>query len=391
MMATKRRRSFVDSEEDEPKAHKRMEITTHSNEQQGKPNFPPEMVFEIINRVPVQSVIRFGSISKYWYNSIHQNPKFPSDYFLQSLKNPSLILCILNLNPKDSIFYNHHMLYFEDNRKHKHANGRTVHKFLTSRSHGRKQVVGFCNGLVCLSKMIKNPSTYDIYSLSMPEVFSIFTPSVADGYVKFHGFGFDSITKEYKCVLIFNSSASIDLFKCIMVFTLGTSLWRKIEIPNPPLKLFGDDVYKAAISSSGVLYWRTTVGSRDMISFDLHREKFQVFQIPSECIVSSTEQQQQQQQTVIVQHLEFKGSLCVAHLEKTSGTSQNNCKVHFYTLNDISRSIWTKKTLLLSLCRPPCSGEGVELWASMVRFYFTGSTGETFASTFFTGKRISRL
>ncbi|KAI3937193.1 hypothetical protein MKW92_053144, partial [Papaver armeniacum] len=61
-MATKRLRSFVDSEEDEPKAQKRMEITTHSNEQQGKPNFPPEMVLEIINRVPVQSVIRFGSI-----------------------------------------------------------------------------------------------------------------------------------------------------------------------------------------------------------------------------------------------------------------------------------------------------------------------------------------
>ncbi|KAI3863936.1 hypothetical protein MKW98_031528 [Papaver atlanticum] len=155
----------------------------------------------------------------------------------------------------------------------------------------KKHVVGYCNGLVCLSKMIKNPSTYDIYSLSMPEVFSIFTPSVADGYVKFHGFGFDLITKEYKSVIIFNSSASVVVFKCIMVFTLGTRCWRKIEIPNPPRKLFGDDVYKAAISCSGVLYWRTTVGSRDKISFDLHSEKFQVLRIPSECIVSSTEQQ----------------------------------------------------------------------------------------------------
>ncbi|XP_026438304.1 uncharacterized protein LOC113336839 [Papaver somniferum] len=138
----------------------------------------------------------------------------------------------------------------------------------------------------------------------------------------------------------------------MMVFTLGTSCWRKIEIPNPPILLCGDHVYKAAISSGGVLYWGTTGESRDMISFDLHSEKFQVFQIPSECILSSTEQQQQ---AVIVRHLKFKGSLCVARLEKTSGTSQNNCKVHLYTLDDRSKSIWTKKTLLLSLRPPPCS------------------------------------
>ncbi|RZC55371.1 hypothetical protein C5167_014210 [Papaver somniferum] len=270
-MATKRLRSFEDSEEDEPKARKRMEITSHSNEQQRKPIFPPEMVLEIINRVPVKSVIRFGSIH---------------------------------------------------------------------------------------------------------------------GYVRFHGFGFDPISKEYKCVLIFSSSATVDLFKCMMVFTLGTSCWRKIEIPNPPILLCGDHVYKAAISRGGVLYWGTTVESRDMISFDLHSEKFQVFQIPSECIVSSTEQQQQ---AVIVRHLEFKGSLCVARLEETSGTSQNSCKVHLYTLDDRSKSIWTKMTLPLSLLPPPCSYDGFHVMGFNDKVLLYWFDGETFTSTIFTGKRISRL
>lgn len=374
-MIAKRARSLEESEAADECKRQRMEITSSNSieQQSGEPNFPPEMVLEIINRIPVKSVIRFGSASKYWYNSIHQDPKFMSNYFLQSLKNPNFIVCVLNVNLKDSIFMNH-MLYIEDNHNHKHAgDGKIVHKSLTSRSNGKKQVVGYCNGFVCLSKMIKHPSTYDIYSLSMPEVLSIFTPTVADGYVKFHGFGFDSITKEYKLVIILNSSASIDLFKCIMVFTLGTSLWRKIEIPNPPLKLFGNDVYKAAISCSDVLYWGTTVGSRDMISFDLHSEKFQVFQIPSECIPSSTEQQQQQ--APIVRHLEFKGSLCVARLEKTSGTSQNNCKVHLYALSDRSKSMWTKKTLLLSLCPLPCSVDGVRVMGfsdKVLLYWFDG-------------------
>ncbi|KAI3831947.1 hypothetical protein MKW92_040110, partial [Papaver armeniacum] len=62
-MIPKRARSVEEGEAADECKRQRMEITgSNSIEQQsGKPNFPPEMVLEIINRVPVKSVIRFGS------------------------------------------------------------------------------------------------------------------------------------------------------------------------------------------------------------------------------------------------------------------------------------------------------------------------------------------
>lgn len=67
--------------------------------------------------------------------------------------------------------------------------------------------------------------------------------------------------------------------------------------------------------------------------------------------------------------------MCVVRLEKTSGTSQNNCKVHLYTLNDRSKTIWTKKTLLLSLRPPPCSYDGVRVMGfndKVLLYWFDG-------------------
>ncbi|PON95522.1 F-box domain containing protein [Trema orientale] len=131
-------------------------------------------------------------------------------------------------------------------------------------------------------------SKLDIVDLSSPgnDVFSVRTPNFP--LASIFGFGFHPKTKEYKAIKIVYYTEGSNIFTAaiketeVYILTLGDSEWR--HIVQKPLKLITCPASDALVN--GNLHWLTMsyqIGEeilRDIISFDLATEDFQVISQP---------------------------------------------------------------------------------------------------------------
>ncbi|XP_026395454.1 uncharacterized protein LOC113290132 [Papaver somniferum] len=213
-----------------------------------------------------------------------------------------------------------------------------------------------------------------------------------------HGFGFDSLAKEYKLVSVFRTSHQQ---LNIVVFTLGTKSWRNVTTTSTHVAYHGHPItwIRASTSSdrsaifcntgNGCLVWKiiTTIGGGEgangtenknsdnqmemLLSFNLHDEKFSFIQLPSK---NTTDEQRNHLLVAYPRLLEFKGFPCIAHLEKTlhNRTSDCNhrrlhdhhdsnnticcccCKVHLYLLKDKVKQAWVKEESFDVRVDSPC-------------------------------------
>ncbi|OVA07090.1 F-box associated domain [Macleaya cordata] len=208
--------------------------------------------------------------------------------------------------------------------------GVKLRKLLTVSNNCLTNPVSYCNGLVCLSLVVSHRRLIKIVNPSRRQTLITYPPIKLVQSIKGHGFGFDSLTKEYKVVCI------VKELECPLVYTLGTnSSWREITDPYPlSIPIRNRKYAKSAVSCNGALYWRCD-NPLLMLSFDLHDEKFQYIEVPVEC--DWTEH-------IWVHYLEYKGYLCFARLEKFGS---QNCKVHMHMLKDKIKQIWIKETFVV--------------------------------------------
>ncbi|XP_026384094.1 uncharacterized protein LOC113279633 [Papaver somniferum] len=179
------------------------------------------------------------------------------------------------------------------------------------------ELVGYCNGLICVRAMsndkvercritVINPARNE--TLSLFYLNPITTRGGGNGIGQYlcHGFGFDSLSLQYKVVVIHTVPTTITVeakeeFVC-MVYTSGVTTWkRKVisisEITPPASSSFPlprrriMTRVRRECSRSGTLcgvdlYWKitndiqeggdTTVNEEEMLlSFDIRREKMQ--------------------------------------------------------------------------------------------------------------------
>ncbi|XP_026427489.1 uncharacterized protein LOC113323404 [Papaver somniferum] len=253
-------------------------------------------------------------------------------------------------------------------------------------------MVGYCHGLPCIAAMDRYlTATASMISDPNRKDFLLIYPAVSAPII-YHGFGFDRSANKYKLVSIFRTS-QIELN--FVVYTLGTKSWRNITATSTPISGLGGgpvtnirappDSDKSAIycaPSIGCLVWKIIAtlggaGSNDiehdnsnavsnememLLLFNLHNEKFQFIQLPA----NITTGEQQNHLLVDYPHLlEFKGSPCIALVEKISGNGivyphrccgdhQGSggsccccccccCKVHLYVLKDNVKQVWVKE------------------------------------------------
>ncbi|OMO94274.1 hypothetical protein CCACVL1_06074 [Corchorus capsularis] len=165
---------------------------------------------------------------------------------------------------------------------------------LMTLTHGRTRpyqhfhMMQSVNGLICVTNQevftVCNPLTKEVVTLPICRNNPVPRhdhPShrVPHGF----GFGYNSSTKEYKVVKIYNfvPNADDDVKKIIRyecaVFTLGSksNSWRNIEGPSYPVC-----VWFGAISLDGALYWIVRrEGKMLMTFFDIDKEKFTSLEI----------------------------------------------------------------------------------------------------------------
>ncbi|KAI3832862.1 hypothetical protein MKX03_026623, partial [Papaver bracteatum] len=370
-MNTKEKKNKNNLDYAAPSSKKKWKTSICSSESPHQ-NLPHEVIMgNILTRLPIYKLVKeCALVCKLWYKSTKIEPQFKSLYLLQSCRyrNPNLIFEIYNFFRGNFHYATYNLDIGDtggdiDNNNFAYDFSKLTHAVTTC----MQDLVGHCNGLVCFrASQVRKFASFLIINpcYRRQDRIGIYYPIHDDALIVCCGFGFDSLSNQYKIVLDItttsNSSSVVidahDKFKC-MVFTLGSKSWRESWSPNTlplvPAHITGVTQKKrmivsrmsfsrSAIYVAGALYWR--VLTRDygkdeetemLLSFDIHDEQFQLISLPAECelkmktAATTAITSEQQQQLVDHRLLEFKGSPCVARLQTiTSGEPQQmngNC------------------------------------------------------------------
>ncbi|CAB4278136.1 unnamed protein product [Prunus armeniaca] len=204
----------------------------------GNPNFPSDIIPEILSRLPVKSLCRFRCISKSWLSLI-ADPDFVKRHLNKAIKS------------KD-IFNQRRRLIFTDES---HSELPNNWAFLVFHSNG----LLLCQ-LYYWDLYLVNPATRE--SKKLPQI-----PDVGEAYYfDLFGFGFDHSSGDYKVVMLSYLEGGI----MFSVYTLKTGSWRMIQTQYP----YKCDLMRHGILLNGGLHWlldRVGVEHRSsmIISFNL--------------------------------------------------------------------------------------------------------------------------
>ncbi|XP_010546886.2 PREDICTED: F-box/kelch-repeat protein At3g06240-like [Tarenaya hassleriana] len=261
-------------------------------------SLPPEMIGEILLRLPAKSIARFRSVSKL-FRSLSSDRAFAKTHLDLSLRSdafPSgrtrLIVSRHNLYTVDfdSICYGcdgirdldaveiHYPLKDQPNLLYMEDEDEYPDMVDPAYKRNPVPIFGSCNGLVCISPdegalFLFNPTTGE--SKRIPDL----PESLGLGSRGAFGFWFDSIADDYKVVKLVRGD---DVLNAI-VYSLKTDSWKWV----------GDLRYNVGFRScssgvlvNGVLHWiarlREDNDRQFVVAFDTMSEQFKDMPLPDE-------------------------------------------------------------------------------------------------------------
>ncbi|KEH16767.1 F-box and associated interaction domain protein [Medicago truncatula] len=187
-----------------------------------------ELIIEILSLLKVKPLIRFKCVSKSWYSLI-SNPFFIKKHLFKSSQNPHLSIFATNSsgNSIDTTLAPLPIQYL-----HEITDVNDITRYTDKEYH---EVVGCCNGLICLLYISSINNDYE-YS------FGFWNPATRSSSVKLGSFlisdkehdshfhfslGYDNLTAKHKLVGFRTNE--------VRVFTLGDNVWRNIQcFPSYP-------------------------------------------------------------------------------------------------------------------------------------------------------------
>ncbi|KAL5721712.1 hypothetical protein ACHQM5_005322 [Ranunculus cassubicifolius] len=253
---------------------------------------PLNIFLDIISRLPILPLAICRCVCKSWATVIH-HPRFVK------LHHSSVTRQLVNPYFNDSSNLLFHVEIFEDNGFYNHTYVMETDKRVETDQFGGRlekgvmmvmkftppmmqfvktgmsyEVVGSCNGLICLSEPLYNDPIY-VCNPVIGEFFVLPSSGKKIGFEIYSGIGFDKTANEYKVVrAIFNFKEKKRGLKMeAEVYTLGSDKWRKLGKFSYPL-------FKrtAQVFVQGALHWLTEeYGASDLIiAFDVGNERFNV-------------------------------------------------------------------------------------------------------------------
>ncbi|XP_024986396.1 F-box protein CPR1 isoform X4 [Cynara cardunculus var. scolymus] len=227
-----------EQQQQQTKRFKMSHSSETSEDPQSVSTLLPEIVVEILSRLPVESLLRCRSVCKLW-RSLISDPHFIKSHLSLSTNNKHyahhrlIFSTVPRINLKSCPLYD--VLY------DKSVNALELDYPL---KHPLKSVwiVGSCNGLLCIAieedtLFIWNPSTRRSNRLPYCGF------KVRSGWYVLYGFGYDESTDDYKVVgisCVFKNGAKYDTK--VKIYSLKSGNWKKIgDFPHGiPLDDSGD-------------------------------------------------------------------------------------------------------------------------------------------------------
>lgn len=298
---------------------------------------PEEMIREVFLRLPVKSLLVCKSVCKPWLSTI-SSPNFIKSHLhhvlVASRKNPTLLEILSSDYDDCHIEFSEYLLLLIERLEQRRLQHLfealldvSVQDLSTSpirihRIRYEQRVASSChNGIICVADVFENlylwnPSIRQCKKLPFPP------KPCTDTMLEFNfGFGYDSISDDYKVIRLFDDLISDGLVPVLQVYSSNADSWTEFHPPIVDGEL--PDI-EANIVINGVLYF--TVGD-NLLSFDFRKQVFVPFPFPT-----STASIRTMKSNI----LDFKGSVAIVF---QSGTG-----VDLWTLEDVSGEVlWTKK------------------------------------------------
>lgn len=269
---------------------------------------PKEIVRDILLRLPVKSLLRCKSVSKTWL-SIISSPDFLKSQLhhamMISRRAPSLLArraTELRILPWARTCHNN------------------FDRVVMPRLFGEYPlVINSYNGIVCVAVLddddlffLWNPSLRMCRKLPDPPSWGLYRYTI--------GFGYDSVSNDYKVVRIVCDTPR-DLNAKVHVYSTKAECWREFRLS---IYREHERFEQNHIVVNGVMYIDNEF---ELISFDLHREVFRQVPLPRYCGDQMSDL------------LDFEGS--VALVFRDVGHEPG---MYLWTLDDVSdRVSWTKR------------------------------------------------
>ncbi|XP_065632120.1 putative F-box protein At3g10240 [Quercus suber] len=241
---------------------------------------PEEVVLEILQRLPVKSLIRFRCVSKSW-NSLITTPAFINSHLTRSHSLSSDSNKLIVRHCLDKPYVEHYKLIDDSNDSFDQI--QNIELPISSRRIQHFRLIGSANGLFSLYEkerfILWNPSIRKFITLPKPCI-----------TVKAHGhlacrsaFGFDPRTNDFKVVRIAFPSVEAKP-PLIEAYSLNEDSWKLTTASFPPGIDFSD-WHRPAASLFGAVHF--AVYDKDnrsrplVLSFDLGDEVFRLMSLPN--------------------------------------------------------------------------------------------------------------
>ncbi|KAH0980682.1 hypothetical protein GBA52_007859 [Prunus armeniaca] len=235
-------------------------------------DIPHEILFDIIAKLPVKSLLKFRCVCKSWHALI-SSPSFISAHLERTAMKSGCGYLLMHSGNPDSL------------------SGfcpETYAKCLdldlpTHRSGSSFYVYGSCNGLLCISDTTKetiylwNPSIRKFKRL--PRGLIRVKYRYSDVATIALGFGLDVGGNDYKVVRVGDFLHGV----CVEVYSLRLDSWRIIHAVPPVTEIFKVFWSNKWTYLNGVVYWIVQEffpDCRYIISFDMENEIFQRIMLP---------------------------------------------------------------------------------------------------------------
>ncbi|XP_019156102.1 PREDICTED: putative F-box protein At4g09190 [Ipomoea nil] len=248
---------------------------------------PQEILVEILSKLPAKSLVRFKCVSKF-YCSLIVDHTFADLHRNWSLTLPSRMSILIFYPPLSDLntcrYYT--INYSEENQGKLQANHL---RYIDNDDDlsGKVYLRSAVNGLLCFCGYPRSGDDIEIHNLStrrhisLPTTFPRLSGINACGLL-----GFDSISRRYK---VLKSVQFIDrIGKHVSVkhwiFTLGLDKsWREIHSSpsfHPHNCSTTHFYYRSSVHIDGVIYSLNSLGSFDIVAFDVRTENFKAIPSP---------------------------------------------------------------------------------------------------------------
>ncbi|KAJ6724456.1 hypothetical protein OIU85_022386 [Salix viminalis] len=243
---------------------------------------PEDLIQEILFKLPIKSLVRCTSLSRTW-NSLIKSPAFISKHLqrtISSTDHQSLFLLRLCSKEREEQY----SLRLDNQDFNEHMQLHFPFESFESYFH----VIGSCNGLICLAKVIQRFTVSFIFWNPLIQKYVNTEPRILGHLYSFVGFGYDSRANDYKLIRMVNSQKSKFLsenFPKMELYSLNEGSWRSIP-QTAPLRYDTDQHFSSAFLN-GAVHWIANRADQHegihnvVLGFDMSDEIFLEIALPS--------------------------------------------------------------------------------------------------------------